>query len=126
MKDPEDCHKLIIDPGGGSCGSARFSSGFMKKVPLNDGYCFLNEGGYPFARKSIKCRPGEITHQALAGKWLLRPGRFLKILQEDKYTGDMVHGAEPKPFFIGRCPSEKTLIVVTWHHEPIVFHQRDF
>lgn len=97
MKDPDDCHKLIIDPVAAPVVRQIFQWAY-EKVPLNRIVLLLNEGGYPFPGK-YKMQTREITHQALAGRGYWQTWTVSKILQEDKYTGDMVQGR----IFCGDC-----------------------
>ena len=66
MKDPDDCHKLIIDPVAAPVVRQIFQWAY-EKVPLNRIVLLLNEGNYPSPGK-YKMQTGEITHQALAGR----------------------------------------------------------
>ena len=118
MKDPDDCHKLIIDPVAAPVVRQIFQWAY-EKVPLNRIVLLLNEGGYPSPGK-YKMQTGEITHQALAGRGYWQTWTVSKILQEDKYTGDMVQG-RTKTVLHRQVPAgEENLIVVTGTHEPIV------
>ena len=118
MKDPDDCHKLIIDPVAAPVVRQIFQWAY-EKVPLNRIVLLLNEGGYPSPGK-YKMQTGEITHHALAGRGYWQTWTVSKILQEDKYTGDMVQG-RTKTVLHRQVPAgEENLIVVTGTHEPIV------
>lgn len=90
MKDPDDCHKLIIDPVAAPVVRQIFQWAY-EKVPLNRIVLLLNEGNYP-SPGMYKMQTGEITHQALAGRGYWQTWTVAKILKEDKYTGDMVQG----------------------------------
>ena len=77
------------------------------------------EWPYPSPGK-YKMQTGEITHHALAGRGYWQTWTVSKILQEDKYTGDMVQG-RTKTVLHRQVPAgEENLIVVTGTHEPIV------
>ena len=66
---------------------------------------------------------GEITHQALAGRGYWQTWTVSKILQEDKYTGDMVQG-RTKTVLHRQVPAgEENLIVVTGTHS-LLFPER--
>lgn len=118
MKDPDDCHKLIIDPVAAPVVRQIFQWAY-EKVPLNRIVLLLNEGNYPSPGK-YKMQTGEITHQALAGRGYWQTWTVAKILKEDKYTGDMVQG-RTKTVLHRQVPAgEENLIVVTGTHEPIV------
>ena len=104
MKDPDDCHKLIIDPVAAPVVRQIFQWAY-EKVPLNRIVLLLNEGGYPSPGK-YKMQTGRspIRH------WLVvvtgRPGRFLRFCRKISILVTWCRGGQ-KPFFTGRCPQAR-------------------
>ena len=81
-KDPDDCHKLIVDPVAAPVVQQIFQWAY-EKVGLNRIVLMLNEGGYP-APSNYKYSTGEITHENLIGEGFWQTRTVMKILKEEK------------------------------------------
>ncbi len=117
MKDPDDCHKLIIDPAAAPVVRQIFQWAY-EKVPLNRIVLLLNEGNYPSPGK-YKMQTGDHPSGVSRAR-LLADLDSGEILKEDKYTGDMVQGRTKTVLHRQVPEGEENLIVVTGTHEPIV------
>ena len=80
-KDPNDCHKLIVDPVAAPVVQQIFQWAY-EKVGLNRIVLMLNEGGYP-APSNYKYSTGEITHENLIGEGFWQTRTVMKILKEE-------------------------------------------
>lgn len=89
-KDPDDCHKLLIDENTAPVVKQIFEWAH-EHVALNRIVRNLNEMGIP-APSHYKKTTGEITSPGLigSGKWQTRT--VMKILESEVYTGDLVQG----------------------------------
>ena len=118
MKDPDDCHKLIIDPVAAPVVRQIFQWAY-EHVGLNDIARRLNEQGIqtPSHRKRAT---GEITHENLvgSGKWQTRT--VAKILDSEVYTGDLVQGKTKIVDHQQVQADEDNLIIATNTHEAII------
>lgn len=117
-KDPDDCHKLIVDPVAAPVVQQIFQWAY-EKVGLNRIVLMLNEGGYP-APSNYKYSTGEITHENLIGEGFWQTRTVMKILKEEKYTGDMVQGHTKTVAHKQRPAGKENLISVAATHEAIV------
>ena len=90
-----------------------------EKVGLNRIVLMLNEGGYP-APSNYKYSTGEITHENLIGEGFWQTRTVMKILKEEKYTGDMVQGHTKTVAHKQRPAGKENLISVAATHEAIV------
>lgn len=90
MKDPEDCHRLVVDPVAAPVVRQIFQWA-SEGAGLNTIVRRLNEAGHQ-APSHYKRDIGELTHEALigCGQWQTRT--VGKILRSGVYTGDMVQG----------------------------------
>lgn len=120
-KDPENCHKLLIDPEAAEVVFQIFQWAY-EHVGLNDIARRLNEQGIqtPSHRKRAT---GEITHQNLvgSGKWQTRT--VAKILDSEVYTGDLVQGKTKIVDHQQVQADEDNLIIATNTHEAIISHE---
>lgn len=120
-KDPENCHKLLIDPEAAEVVFQIFQWAY-EHVGLNDIARRLNEQGIqtPSHRKRAM---GEITHENLvgSGKWQTRT--VAKILESEVYTGDLVQGKTKIVDHQQVQADEDNLIIATNTHEAIVSHE---
>lgn len=120
-KDPENCHKLLIDPEAAEVVSQIFQWAY-EHVGLNDIARRLNEQGIqtPSHRKRAT---GEITHENLvgSGKWQTRT--VSKILDSEVYTGDLVQGKTKIVDHQQVQADEDNLIIATNTHEAIISHE---
>lgn len=89
-KDPDNCHKLLIDENTAPVVKQIFEWAH-EHVSLNRIVRNLNEMGIP-APSHYKKATGEITSPGLigSGKWQTRT--VMKILESEVYTGDLVQG----------------------------------
>ena len=117
-KDPDDCHKLIVDPVAAPVVQQIFQWAY-EKIGLNRIVLMLNEGGYP-APSNYKYSTGEITHENLIGEGFWQTRTVMKILKEEKYTGDMVQGHTKTVAHKQRPAGKENLISVASTHEAIV------
>lgn len=120
-KDPENCHKLLIDPEAAEVVFQIFQWAY-EHVGLNDITRRLNEQGIqtPSHRKRAT---GEITHENLvgSGKWQTRT--VAKILDSEVYTGDLVQGKTKIVDHQQVQADEDNLIIATNTHEAIISHE---
>lgn len=120
-KDPENCHKLLIDPEAAEVVFQIFQWAY-EHVGLNDIARRLNEQGIqtPSHRKRAT---GEITHENLvgSGKWQTRT--VAKILDSEVYTGDLVQGKTKIVDHQQLQADEDNLIIATNTHEAIISHE---
>lgn len=120
-KDPENCHKLLIDPEAAEVVFQIFQWAY-EHVGLTDIARRLNEQGIqtPSHRKRAT---GEITHENLvgSGKWQTRT--VAKILESEVYTGDLVQGKTKIVDHRQVQADEDNLIIATNTHEAIVSHE---
>lgn len=120
-KDPENCHKLLIDPEAAEVVFQIFQWAY-EHVGLNDIARRLNEQGIqtPSHRKRTT---GEITHENLvgSGKWQTRT--IAKILDSEVYTGDLVQGKTKIVDHRQVQADGDNLIIATNTHEAIISHE---
>lgn len=120
-KDPENCHKLLIDPEAAEVVFQIFQWAY-EHVGLNGIARRLNEQGIqtPSHRKRAT---GEITHENLvgSGKWQTRT--VAKILDSEVYTGDLVQGKTKIVDHQQVQADEDNLIIATNTHEAIISHE---
>ena len=120
-KDPQNCHKLLIDPEAAEVVFQIFQWAY-EHVGLNDIARRLNEQGIqtPSHRKRAT---GEITHENLvgSGKWQTRT--VAKILDSEVYTGDLVQGKTKIVDHQQVQADEDNLIIATNTHEAIISHE---
>ena len=120
-KDPENCHKLLIDPEAAEVVFQIFQWAY-EHVGLSDIARRLNEQGIqtPSHRKRAT---GEITHENLvgSGKWQTRT--VAKILDSEVYTGDLVQGKTKIVDHQQVQADEDNLIIATNTHEAIISHE---
>lgn len=120
-KDPQNCHKLLIDEETAKVVFQIFQWAY-EHVSLNDIVRRLNEMQIPSPshyKKSI----GDITNERLIGngKWQTRT--VAKILSSEVYTGDLVQGKTKTVDHRQILADEDNLIVVKGTHEPIISHK---
>ena len=120
-KDPENCHKLLIDPEAAEVVFQIFQWAY-EHIGLNDIARRLNEQGIqtPSHRKRAT---GEITHENLvgSGKWQTRT--VAKILDSEVYTGDLVQGKTKIVDHQQVQADGENLIIATNTHEAIISHE---
>ena len=120
-KDPDDCHKLLIDENTAPVVKQIFEWAH-EHVALNRIVRNLNEMGIP-APSHYKKTTGEITSPGLigSGKWQTRT--VMKILESEVYTGDLVQGKTKIVDHQQVKAGEDNLIIVKCTHEPIISHE---
>ena len=118
LKDPEDCHKLVIDPEAAAVVKQIFAWA-AEGAGLNTIVLRLNEANImtPSYRRAEQ---GLITNEKLLGSGKWHTFTVNKILRAEIYTGDMVQG---KSKIVARKqvpinPDEYTVVPGT--HQPIV------
>lgn len=119
-KDPENCHRLLIDEVTAPVVRQIFEWA-NDHVALNRIVRNLNEMGIP-APSHYKQSTGEITSPGLIGngKWQTRT--VMKILESEVYTGDLVQGKTKIVDHQQVKAGEDNLIIAKGTHEPIISH----
>lgn len=120
-KDPDNCHKLLIDENTAPVVKQIFEWAH-EHVALNRIVRNLNEMGIP-APSHYKKATGEITSPGLigSGKWQTRT--VMKILESEVYTGDLVQGKTKIVDHQQVKAGEDNLIIAKCTHEPIISHE---
>ena len=122
LKDPEDCHKLVIDPEAAAVVKQIFAWA-ANGMGINTIVTRLNEAGVmtPSYRRAEQ---GLITNERRLGSGSWQTFTVKKILHEETYTGDMVQG-KSRTIARKQTPvSPKEYTVVHGTHEPIISHER--
>lgn len=120
-KDPDNCHKLLIDENTAPVVKQIFEWAY-ERVALNRIVRNLNEMGIA-APSHYKKSTGEITSPGLigSGKWQTRT--VMKILESEVYTGDLVQGKTKKVDHRQVKADDDNLIIARHTHEPIISHE---
>lgn len=120
-KDPDNCHKLLIDEEAAKVVRQIFQWAY-EHVALNDITRRLNEACIP-TPSHYKKMTGEITHDNLigGGKWQTRT--VAKIMSSEVYTGDLVQGKTKTVDHRQMQADEDNYIAVSGTHAAIVSHE---
>ena len=120
-KDPDNCHKLLIDEDTAPVVRQIFERAHGH-VALNRIVRNLNEMGIT-APSHYKKSTGEITSPGLigSGKWQTRS--VMKILESEVYTGDLVQGKTKIVDHQQVKAGEDNLIIARRTHEPIISYE---
>ena len=120
-KDPDNCHKLLIDEDTAPVVRQIFEWAHGH-VALNRIVRNLNEMGIT-APSHYKKSTGEITSPGLigSGKWQTRT--VMKILESEVYTGDLVQGKTKIVDHQQVKAGEDNLIIAKCTHEPIISYE---
>jgi len=120
-KDPDNCHKLLIDEDTAPVVRQIFEWAH-EHVALNRIVRNLNEMGIT-APSHYKKSTGEITSPGLigSGKWQTRT--VMKILESEVYTGDLVQGKTKIVDHQQVNAGEDNLIIARRTHEPIISYE---
>ena len=120
-KDPDNCHKLLIDEDTAPVVRQIFEWAH-EHVALNRIVRNLNEMGIT-APSHYKKSTGEITSPGLigSGKWQTRT--VMKILESEVYTGDLVQGKTKIVDHQQVKAGEDNLIIAKCTHEPIISYE---
>ena len=120
-KDPDNCHKLLIDENTAPVVKQIFEWAY-ERVALNRIVRNLNEMGIA-APSHYKKSTGEITSPGLigSGKWQTRT--VMKILESEVYTGDLVQGKTKMVDHQQVKADDDNLIIARRTHEPIISHE---
>ena len=120
-KDPENCHKLLVDEATAPVVNQIFEWA-SDHIGLNRIARNLNELGIP-APSHYKQATGEITSPGLIGngKWQTRT--VMKILESEVYTGDLVQGKTKIVDHQQVRAGKDNLIIAKGTHEPIISHE---
>ena len=120
-KDPDNCHKLLIDEDTAPVVRQMFEWAH-EHVALNRIVRNLNEMGIT-APSHYKKSTGEITSPGLigSGKWQTRT--VMKILESEVYTGDLVQGKTKIVDHQQVKAGEDNLIIARRTHEPIISYE---
>lgn len=119
-KDPNNCHKLLLDEETAPVVKQIFDWAY-ERVTLNRIVRNLNEMGIT-APSHYKKSTGEITSPGLIGngKWQTRT--VMKILESEVYTGDLVQGKTKMVDHQQVKAGDDNLIIARHTHEPIISH----
>ena len=120
-KDPDNCHRLLIDEDTAPMVRQIFEWAY-EHVALNRIVRNLNEMGIT-APSHYKKSTGEITSPGLigSGKWQTRT--VMKILESEVYTGDLVQGKTKIVDHQQVKAGEDNLIIARRTHEPIISYE---
>ena len=120
-KDPDNCHRLLIDEDAAPVVRQIFEWAY-EHVALNRIVRNLNEMGIT-APSHYKKSTGEITSPGLigSGKWQTRT--VMKILESEVYTGDLVQGKTKIVDHQQVKAGEDNLIIAKCTHEPIISYE---
>ena len=120
-KDPDNCHKLLVDKETAPVVKQIFDWAY-ERVALNRIVRNLNEMGIS-APSHYKKSTGEITSPGLigSGKWQTRT--VMKILESEVYTGDLVQGKTKTVDHQQVKAGDDNLIIARHTHEPIISHE---
>ena len=120
-KDPDNCHRLLIDENTAPVVRQIFEWAHGH-VALNRIVRNLNEMGIT-APSHYKKSTGEITSPGLigSGKWQTRT--VMKILESEVYTGDLVQGKTKIVDHQQVKAGEDNLIIAKHTHEPIISYE---
>lgn len=120
-KDPDNCHKLLIDEDTAPVVRQIFEWAY-EHVALNRIVRNLNEMEIT-APSHYKKSTGEITSPGLigSGKWQTRT--VMKILESKVYTGDLVQGKTKIVDHQQVKAGEDNLIIAKHTHEPIISYE---
>ncbi len=120
-KDPDNCHKLLIDEDTAPVVRQIFEWAH-EHVALNRIVRNLNEMEIT-APSHYKKSTGEITSPGLigSGKWQTRT--VMKILESEVYTGDLVQGKTKIVDHQQVKAGEDNLIIARRTHEPIISYE---
>ena len=122
LKDPEDCHKLVIDPEAAAVVKQIFAWA-ANGMGINTIVTRLNEAGVttPSYRRAEQ---GLITNEKRLGSGSWQTFTVSKILREETYTGDMVQGKSRTVAHKQTPVNVKEYTVVRGTHEPIISRER--
>ena len=122
LKDPEDCHKLVVDPEAAAVVKQIFAWA-ENGMGINTIVTRLNEAGVmtPSYRRAEQ---GLITNEKRLGSGSWQTFTVSKILREETYTGDMVQGKSRTVAHKQTPVSPKEYTVVHGTHEPIISRER--
>lgn len=120
-KDPDNCHRLLIDENTAPVVRQIFEWAY-EHVALNRIVRNLNEMEIT-APSHYKKSTGEITSPGLigSGKWQTRT--VMKILESEVYTGDLVQGKTKIVDHQQVKAGEDNLIIAKHTHEPIISYE---
>ena len=120
-KDPDNCHRLLIDENTAPVVRQIFEWAY-EHVALNRIVRNLNEMEIT-APSHYKKSTGEITSPGLigSGKWQTRT--VMKILESEVYTGDLVQGKTKIVDHQQVKAGEDNLIIARRTHEPIISYE---
>ena len=118
IKDPQDCHKLLIDPDTAPVVRQIFQWA-VEGVAVNRIVLNLNEQDIP-APGQYKASVGIITSKKLTGggKWQTRT--LHRLLSDEVYLGDMVQGKTKTVGHRQIATDPREWVVVRGTHEPLV------
>ena len=122
LKDPEDCHKLVVDPEAAAVVKQIFAWA-ANGMGINTIVTRLNEAGV-MTPSHRRAEQGLITNEKRLGSGSWQTFTVSKILREETYTGDMVQGKSRTVAHKQTPVSPKEYTVVHGTHEPIISRER--
>lgn len=120
-KDPDNCHKLLVDKETAPVVKQIFDWAY-ERVALNRIVRNLNEMGIA-APSHYKKSTGEITSPGLIGSGRWQTRTVMKILESEVYTGDLVQGKTKTVDHQQVKADDDNLIIARHTHEPIISHK---
>ena len=120
-KDPDNCHKLLIDEATAPVVKQIFDWAY-ERMALNRIVRNLNEMGIA-PPSHYKKSTGEITSPELIGSGQWQTRTVMKILESEVYTGDLVQGKTKTVDHQQVKADDDNLIIARHTHEPIISHE---
>ena len=118
VKDPNNCHKLIVDSVAAPV-VRQIYEWLIANVSVNDIVRRLNEAGIT-TPSHYRREQGLIKHENLIGKGLWQTFTVNKILTDEVYVGDMVQGKSKSTCRRQSDVPKSEWIRVPNTHEPII------
>ena len=118
LKDPKDCHHLIVDPDTAPVVRQIFSWA-AEHVSINEIVRRLNMQGIQTASHKRR-EQGVITNDRQMGQGLWQTWSVIKILSSEVYMGDLVQGKSQTIEHRQQKAPPDHYIVVRGTHEPVV------
>ncbi len=120
-KDPDNCHKLLIDEETAPVVKQIFDWAY-ERMALNRIVRNLNEMGIA-PPSHYKKSTGEITSPELIGSGQWQTRTVVRILKSEVYTGDLVQGKTKIVDHQQVKAGDDNLIIAKCTHEPIISHE---
>jgi len=121
MKDPNNCHKLIVNEDTAPVVRQIFQW-IADGVPLNAVVKLLNESNIPTPGR-YSASVGLISNKRLIGDGVWYGWNVIKILRDEVYTGDMVQGKTKTVGHKQIATAPDAWIIVRGTHPPLISHE---